>query len=133
MARKRTLSTRKKIAGIVGAAVLVGGIAVITTGTSNASVVCDGLDTAIRNNQNFIAAQQANPDANSAARIANRQAVIAQIEVQRKAAGCAGNTGTQPGTGAPAASASAGAQGASASAGGQAGRRRGTSSAPVRR
>ena len=90
MTRKRTLSTRKKAAALIGAAALVGGIAFITTGTGNAaSVVCDGLDTALRNNQNFIADQKAHPDAQSAARIANREAVIAQIGVQQRASGCA--------------------------------------------
>ncbi|WP_329318567.1 hypothetical protein [Streptomyces sp. NBC_01262] len=90
MTRKRTLSPRKKAAALIGAAALVGGIAFITTGTGNAaSVVCDGLDTALRNNQNFIADQKAHPDAQSAARIANREAVIAQIGVQQRASGCA--------------------------------------------
>jgi hypothetical protein len=90
MTRKRTLSPRKKAAALIGAAALVGGIAFVTTGTGNAaSVVCDGLDTAIRNNQNFIADQKAHPDAQSAARIANREAVIAQIGVQQRASGCA--------------------------------------------
>jgi hypothetical protein len=110
MTRKRTLSRGKKFAGLVGAAVLVGGIAYVTTGTGNAaSVVCDGLDTALRNNQNFIADQKAHPDANSAARIANREAVIAQIGVQRQASGCgaAAPGGTQATASAPAARTSA--------------------------
>ncbi|WP_405731092.1 septal ring lytic transglycosylase RlpA family protein [Streptomyces sp. NBC_01537] len=89
MTRKRTLSPRKKAAALIGAAALVGGIAFVTTGTGNAaSVVCDGLDTALRNNQNFIADQKAHPDAQSAARIANREAVIAQIGLQQRASGC---------------------------------------------
>lgn len=96
MTRKRTLTRGKKIAGLVGAAVLVGGIAIVTTGTSNASVVCDGLDTALRNNQKFIADQKAHPDANSAARIVNREAVIAQIGVQAKASGCSLATAPAP-------------------------------------
>lgn len=89
MSRKRMASRKKKIAGLVGAVALVGGAAVVMTGTSQASVTCDGLATALSNNQKFIAAQQANPDANSANRIANRQAVIKQIQAQQKAAGCA--------------------------------------------
>lgn len=96
MTRKRTLSRRNKALALVGAAALAGGIAIVTTGTSNASVVCDGLDTALRNNQNFIADQRAHPDALSAARIANREAVIAQIGVQLKASGCPAVAGAQP-------------------------------------
>ncbi|GAA3789167.1 hypothetical protein GCM10022403_024460 [Streptomyces coacervatus] len=53
------------------------------------SNVCQGLATALGNNQKFIDGQKANPDAQSAARIANREAVIAQIKVQQKASGCA--------------------------------------------
>ncbi|MFE3497529.1 hypothetical protein ACFXOS_31395 [Streptomyces sp. NPDC059175] len=88
MSRKKTLSGKKKIALLVGAAALAGGTAVVMTGTSQASVACDGFAQAIRNNENFIAAQRANPDAQSAARIANREAVIKQIKVQQEAAGC---------------------------------------------
>lgn len=90
MSRKKTLSGKKKIALLVGAAAMVGGTAIVMTGTSNASVACDGLAQAIQNNENFIAGQRANPDAQSAARIANREAVIAQIKVQEEAAGCDG-------------------------------------------
>ncbi|MGP3981610.1 hypothetical protein [Streptomyces sp. KR80] len=89
MSRRKTVSRKKKIVILVGAAALVGGTAVVMTGTSQASVTCDGLAKALSNNQNFIADQQANPDAQSAARIANRQAVIKQIQVQQQAAGCA--------------------------------------------
>ncbi|MEV4329051.1 hypothetical protein AB0K02_00635 [Streptomyces sp. NPDC049597] len=96
MSRKKTLSGKKKIALLAGAAALVGGTAIVMTGTSQASVACDGLAQAIRNNENFIAGQRANPDAQSAARIANREAVIAQIRVQQEAAGCdAGAGGSQ--------------------------------------
>jgi hypothetical protein len=49
---------------------------------------CDGLDTALRNNLDFIAAQRAAPDAQSQARIANRQAVVDLIQQRRDAAGC---------------------------------------------
>ncbi|TJZ58731.1 hypothetical protein FCH28_00720 [Streptomyces piniterrae] len=93
MSRKRRVGKGTKIALVASAASLVGGIAIVTTGTSQASAACDGLATALSNNQKFIAEQQANPDAQSAARIANRQAVIKQIEVQQKAAGCASDGG----------------------------------------
>jgi len=52
---------------------------------------CAGLDTALQNNLNFIAGQQANPDAQSAARIANRQAVVDLIQQRRQVAECAAN------------------------------------------
>ncbi|GAB3142543.1 hypothetical protein [Amycolatopsis sp. NPDC004378] len=52
---------------------------------------CGGLDTALQNNLNFIAGQQANPDAQSAARIANRQAVVNLIQQRRQVAGCTAN------------------------------------------
>ncbi|WP_442916529.1 hypothetical protein [Lentzea sp. DG1S-22] len=55
---------------------------------------CGGLDKALQNNLNFIAGQKANPDAQSQARIANRQAVVDLIQQRRKAAGCAGDGGT---------------------------------------
>ncbi|MEU6380831.1 hypothetical protein [Streptomyces sp. NPDC046909] len=103
MSRRRTLSSGKKVALLVGAAAMAGGGAFVMASTSNASqsaqtpqtkaaadsVVCQGLATALGNNQKFIDGQRANPDAQSAARIANREAVIAQIQVQQKASGCA--------------------------------------------
>ncbi|MEV5955108.1 hypothetical protein AB0M11_15285 [Streptomyces sp. NPDC051987] len=103
MSRRRTLGARKTVALLVGAAAVAGGGAFVLATTSNAaqsspnaktlssaadSTVCSGLATALGNNQKFIAGQQANPDAQSAARIANREAVIAQIKVQQKASGC---------------------------------------------
>ncbi|MBX7548656.1 hypothetical protein ABZX95_02345 [Streptomyces sp. NPDC004232] len=102
MSRRRTLGPKKTIALLVGAAAVAGGGAFALATTSNAaqpaqnaktlsagnSTVCQGLATALGNNERFIAGQQAAPDAQSAARIANRQAVIAQIKVQQKAAGC---------------------------------------------
>lgn len=88
MSRKKTLSGKKKIALLVGAAALAGGTAIVMTGTSQASVACDGLVTALQNNEKFIADQRANPDAQSEARIANRQAVIEQIKRQQAASGC---------------------------------------------
>jgi hypothetical protein len=97
MSRRRTLGTKKKVALLVSAAAVAGGGAFVMAGTSNASqspqtaaqsTVCQGLATALGNNQRFIEGQQAAPDAQSAARIANREAVIAQIKVQQKASTC---------------------------------------------
>ncbi|MER7958551.1 MULTISPECIES: hypothetical protein [unclassified Streptomyces] len=93
MSRRKTLGRKKKIALIASALVLAGGTAVVLTGTSQASVACDGLTTALANNERFIADQRANPDAQSQARIANREAVIAQIRLQQAASGCGGDTG----------------------------------------
>ncbi|MFE5111608.1 hypothetical protein [Streptomyces sp. NPDC056663] len=100
MSRKKTLSRKKKLALLVGAAALAGGTAAVLAGTSQAaqsppadrasSVVCTGLATALGNNEQFIAGQRADPDAQSAARIANREAVIAEIRRQQAAAGCGG-------------------------------------------
>ncbi|WP_405643253.1 hypothetical protein [Streptomyces sp. NBC_00019] len=101
MSRRRTVSTGKKVALFVGAAAVAGGGAFVMASTSNASqapqnvqtkadsVVCQGLATALGNNQKFIDGQRADPDAQSTARIANREAVIAQIKVQQEASGCA--------------------------------------------
>ncbi|MEU5951720.1 hypothetical protein [Streptomyces sp. NPDC047525] len=88
MSRKKTFSRKKKVALIVGAAALVAGTAVVMTGTSQASVACDGLATALANNEEFIAGQRAKPDAQSAARIANREAVIEEIKRKQAASGC---------------------------------------------
>ncbi|MGW2571137.1 hypothetical protein [Streptomyces sp. NPDC001537] len=115
MSRRRSLGTKKKIALLVSAAAVAGGGAFVMASTSNAaqspqaktlsaadSNVCQGLATALGNNQRFIDGQKANPDAQSAARIANREAVIAQIKVQQKASGCTvgesaqGSQATQP-------------------------------------
>ncbi|WP_315986108.1 hypothetical protein [Streptomyces sp. t39] len=63
MSRRKTLGVRKKIALVAGAAALVAGTAIVMTGTSQASVACDGLAQAVRNNENFIAGQRAAPDA----------------------------------------------------------------------
>ena len=100
MSRKKTLSRKKKVALLAGAVALVGGTAVALTGTSQASVACDGLATALANNERFIADQRANPDALSQARIANREAVIAQIRRQQAASGCGGEAGAGAGAGA---------------------------------
>ncbi|WP_328870853.1 septal ring lytic transglycosylase RlpA family protein [Streptomyces sp. NBC_00287] len=96
MSRRRTLSTKKKIALLVSAATVAGGGAFVMASTSNAappktaaeSTVCQGLATALGNNERFIEGQRANPDAQSQARITNREAVIAQIKVQQEASGC---------------------------------------------
>ncbi|MFF5531211.1 hypothetical protein ACFY71_01850 [Streptomyces cinerochromogenes] len=102
MSRRRTLGTKKKVALLVSAAAVAGGGAFALASTSNAaqsphdaktlsagnSTACQGLATALGNNEKFIADQKAKPDAQSAARIANREKVIEQIKVQQKAAGC---------------------------------------------
>jgi cytochrome c biogenesis protein ResB len=58
---------------------------------------CGGLDSALQNNLNFIAGQQANPDAQSTARIANRQAVVDLIQQRRQVAGCTANVAANNG------------------------------------
>ncbi|MEU4982052.1 hypothetical protein [Streptomyces sp. NPDC021969] len=103
MSRRRTLGTQKKIALLVGAAAVAGGGAFFAANASNAaqttqeartkaaqdSGVCQGLATALGNNQRFIEGQRANPDAQSQARIENREAVVAEIERKQAASGCA--------------------------------------------
>jgi hypothetical protein len=98
MSRRRTLGTKKKIALLVSAATVAGGGAFVMASTSNAaptpksaseSTVCLGLATALGNNQKFIADQRATPDAQSEARIANREAVVAEIKRKQEASGCA--------------------------------------------
>ncbi|MDQ0747964.1 rare lipoprotein A (peptidoglycan hydrolase) [Streptomyces africanus] len=97
MSRRRTLGTKKKIALLVSAATVAGGGAFVMASTSNAaqapqsaaeSAACQGLATALGNNEKFIADQQAKPDAQSEARIANRQAVIEEIKRKQEASGC---------------------------------------------
>jgi hypothetical protein len=100
VSRKKTLSRKKKIVLMVGAAALVAGTAVVMTGTSQASVACDGLATALSNNEDFIAGQRAKPDAQSAARIANREAVIEEIRRKQAASGCDADEGAAAGEGA---------------------------------
>jgi hypothetical protein len=114
MSRGRTLGTKKKVALLVTAVAVAGGGAFAMASVSNASqggrtlasaadsTVCQGLATALGNNQTFIEGQRAAPDAQSEARIANREAVIAQIKVQQEASGCVvgesdqGSGATQP-------------------------------------
>lgn len=96
MSRRRKLGTKKKIALLACAATMAGGGAFALAATSNAapvqnaatSTVCQGLATALGNNQKFIEGQRAAPDAQSEARIANREAVIAEIERKQEASGC---------------------------------------------
>ncbi|MFE7278415.1 hypothetical protein [Streptomyces sp. NPDC057623] len=106
MSRRRTVSTKKKLALLVSAATVAGGGAFVMASTSNASQtptvksaaessVCQGLATALGNNQRFIEGQRAKPDAQSEARIANREAVIAQIKVQQEASGCVAGESAQ--------------------------------------
>jgi hypothetical protein len=87
MYRRRGNQARKLIIGTAAAA-LLGSAFAVSTGMSQAAESCAGLDQALSNNLNFIAGQRANPDAQSAARIANRQAVVDLIQSRRAAAGC---------------------------------------------
>ena len=73
---------------VLAVAAVAGGIFAFSSTDSKAAEDCGGLDTALQNNLNFIAGQQANPDAQSDARIANRQAVVTLINQRRAAAGC---------------------------------------------
>ncbi|MFI1416817.1 hypothetical protein ACH4VX_02325 [Streptomyces sp. NPDC020731] len=99
MSRRRSLGPKKKLALLLSAATVAGGGAFVMANTSNAapppttrsaadSTVCRGLATALGNNQKFIEGQRAAPDAQSEARIANREAVIDQIRLQQEASGC---------------------------------------------
>jgi len=103
VSRIGTMSRTRKIATLAGVVAMLGGGIALSIGTSNAaesdSVVCQGLNTALQNNQNFIRGQQENPDAGSAGRIANRQAVIDQIQSRREAAGCEDGAAAQPAAG----------------------------------
>ncbi|MCX5370425.1 septal ring lytic transglycosylase RlpA family protein [Streptomyces sp. NBC_00015] len=144
MSRRRSLGTKKKIALLVSAAAVAGAGAFAMASTSNASqsgqdaktlsagdsTVCTGLATALGNNEKFIEGQRTNPDAQSEARIANREAVIAQIKVQQQASGCVVGESAQdsqatqpsqaasaPAASAPAASAPAGNTGNAGNAG----------------
>jgi len=93
--RGMTGRTRKLIIGLTAAA-LAGGAFAISTGISNAGENCTGLDQALQNNLNFIADQRAHPDAQSTARIANRQAVVDLINQRRATAGCTGAVAAKP-------------------------------------
>jgi hypothetical protein len=84
------------VAAVLGVAGIAAAAIAFSSGSSEAAESCQGLDTALQNNLNFIAGQQANPDAQSEARIANRQAVVDQIQSRRQAAGCNGNVAADP-------------------------------------
>jgi hypothetical protein len=97
MYRRNRMSGRaRKLLIGVAAATLAGGAFAVSTGMSSAGENCAGLDGALRNNLDFIAAQRANPDALSDARIANRQAVVDLINQRRATAGCTGNVQAAP-------------------------------------
>ncbi|MEV7549873.1 hypothetical protein AB0N89_09640 [Amycolatopsis sp. NPDC089917] len=76
------------IASVLGVAAIAAAMFAISTPDGQAAESCQGLDTALRNNLDFIAGQQAKPDALSEARIANRQAVVDLIQQRRQTAGC---------------------------------------------
>ncbi|MFE6759878.1 hypothetical protein ACFVDQ_40785 [Streptomyces sp. NPDC057684] len=121
MSRRRRMGPRKKAALAVSAALVAGGAAFALASTGNAAPVaqnaqvCQGLETAIANNQKFIDGQRAAPDAQSEARIANREAVIAEIRRKEAASGCEAGDGA--GDGAQAGAGADDAAGAGAQAG----------------
>jgi hypothetical protein len=81
---------------VLAVTAVAGGIFAFSGTNSNAAEDCGGLDTALQNNLNFIAGQQANPDAQSDARIQNRQQVVNLINQRRAAAGCGGTVQAKP-------------------------------------
>ena len=103
----RLNSGRHRKQATVGLAALLGVSAITATAIALSSPAgnaaeapkedCGGLDTALQNNLTFIAGQQANPDAQSAARIANRQAVVDLIQQRRQVAGCTANVAANNG------------------------------------
>ncbi|SEC31250.1 hypothetical protein SAMN04489727_3310 [Amycolatopsis tolypomycina] len=103
----RLSSGRHRKQATVGLAALLGVAGITATAIALSSPAgnaaeapkenCGGLDTALQNNLNFIAGQQANPDAQSAARIANRQAVVDLIQQRRQVAGCTANVAANNG------------------------------------
>jgi hypothetical protein len=102
--RQRTMSstTRKVVLG-ASALALAGGAFAVSTGMSSAGENCVGLDQALRQNLQFIAGQRSAPDAQSEARIANRQAVVDLINQRRAVAGCTADVAAEvPGAAAPA-------------------------------
>ncbi|MCO8269146.1 septal ring lytic transglycosylase RlpA family protein [Actinoplanes sp. TRM 88003] len=99
--RKMSSTTRKVVLG-ASALALAGGAFAVSTGMSSAGENCAGLDQALRQNLQFIAGQRSAPDAQSEARIANRQAVVDLINQRRVVAGCnADVAGEVPGAAAP--------------------------------
>ncbi|MCY1141220.1 hypothetical protein OWR29_24745 [Actinoplanes sp. Pm04-4] len=112
--RKMSSTTRKVVLG-ASALALAGGAFAVSTGMSSAGENCVGLDQALRQNLQFIAGQRSAPDAQSEARIANRQAVVDLINQRRAVAGCNADVAAEvPGAAAP-----AGNQGAKPPAGNQ--------------
>ncbi|MEU4524027.1 hypothetical protein AB0F52_35565 [Amycolatopsis sp. NPDC024027] len=103
----RLSSGRHRKQATVGLAALLGVAGVTATAIALSSPAgnaaeapkenCGGLDTALQNNLNFIAGQQANPDGQSAARITNRQAVVDLIQQRRQVAGCTANVAANNG------------------------------------
>ncbi|MDX3195610.1 hypothetical protein PV458_45025 [Streptomyces sp. MN03-5084-2B] len=103
----RLSSGRHRKQATVGLAALLGVAGITATAIALSSPAgnaaeapkenCGGLDTALQNNLNFIAGQQAAPDAQSAARIANRQAVVDLIQQRRQVAGCTANVAANNG------------------------------------
>jgi hypothetical protein len=89
------------LAAVLGVAGIAAAVIAFSSGDSQAAEDCGGLDTALQNNLNFIAGQKANPDAQSEARIANRQAVVDLIQSRRQAAGCTGNVTADAAAAAP--------------------------------
>ncbi|BCY15550.1 septal ring lytic transglycosylase RlpA family protein [Actinoplanes sp. L3-i22] len=81
----------RKIAIGAAVAVLVGGGIAVGTGMSMASTTCDGLDQSLRETISFMNEQKAHPNAQTDAVLANRQAVVDLINLQRKQAGCTTN------------------------------------------
>ncbi|MBO1333275.1 hypothetical protein [Streptomyces sp. VRA16 Mangrove soil] len=119
MSRRKTIGSGKRLALTAAAAVLAGGGAFALAATGNAaqpSTVCDGLATALANNQKFIDGQRAAPDAQSAARIANREAVIAEIQRKQAASGCGGESSASGAGGGSSASSAGGDSSAGAAA-----------------
>jgi hypothetical protein len=97
VSRFAVLGPVRQLMVLVAVAMLLGGgIFLLSSHAADAGESCDGLDTALRNNLNFIAQQRADPDAQSAARIANRQAVVDLIQQRRRAAGCAADVTAAP-------------------------------------
>lgn len=94
------------LAALLGVSGVTAAAIALSSPASNAAEApkenCGGLDTALQNNLNFIAYQQANPDAQSAARIANRQAVVDLIQQRRVVAECTANVVANNGQAAPA-------------------------------
>ncbi|MDR7279586.1 hypothetical protein [Catenuloplanes atrovinosus] len=88
--RQLLIGRNRKIVIGVTALAIAGGAFAVGTGISGAAEgPCAGIEAARQRNLDFIAEQRANPDALSDARIKNRQDVIAVIDQQLAAAGCA--------------------------------------------